>query len=119
NARSALQRQINWRRDGDDDRGGCGIFFTASQNRETTFIASRNRTRLSQTRPAESDLERRRSAAFEIGHTIETWRWSRGKRADSENAQARLNALSFGGTDDWIAHGRCRSSAKSAPSAGR
>src|SRR5437667_203465 len=104
-ARSALQRKVYRRRDGDDDRGSGGVFSCASKNRASAFLAGRNRTGLSQTRPAEPDLERRRSATAKIGHAIKARRWSRRKRADSKNAQTGIDAVSARGTDDRFAHG--------------
>src|SRR5436853_254727 len=64
NSRNSLQREVDRRRDGDDDRGGRGIFRGASENCAPAFVAGRDRARLSQTRAAESHLERWRSAAF-------------------------------------------------------
>src|SRR4029077_5967053 len=118
-ARSALQRKVYRRRDGDDDRGSRGVFSGASKNRASAFAAGRNRTGLSQTRPAEPDLERRRGATAQNGTPIEARRRSRRKRADSKNAQTGIDAVSARGTDDRFAHGRYRSSPESAASISR
>ena len=63
------------------------------------------RAGISETRPAEPDLERRRSATFETRDRADARNRTRAKRADSQNAQAKIDALSARRADDRPAHG--------------
>ena len=59
------------------------------------------------TRPAEPDLERRRSAAAQAGDEIDPRHRSRAERAAAQNADAAIDALPARGADYRIAHGGC------------
>src|ERR1700686_155934 len=106
NAGSSLQREINRRRNGDDDRGSGAIFRSSSKNRAGAFAARRYRSWLPQTGAAEPDLERRRSATTQARNAIETRGKPCAKRTVAQDAQTEVDTLSSRGTDDRSAHGR-------------
>ncbi len=85
---------------------GCAILFSASENRPPTFASGRYRSWISEARTTESHSKRRRSATPQAGDAIETRSEPRGERADSKNAQARIDIVFARGTDHRPAHGR-------------
>src|SRR5205085_206576 len=101
----SLQRKKHRRRDGDDDRTGRGVFFRESKNRAAAFAPRRYRAGISEIGPAESNLERRRSATVEAGDGTHPRDRARPERANPQNAQAEIDALFIRGADDRTAHG--------------
>ena len=60
---------------------------------------------ISEAGPAEPDLERRRSATAQARDGADPRNRARAERADSQNAQTEIDALSPRGADDRTAHG--------------
>src|SRR6266480_84782 len=83
-----------------------GTFTRYCLSRAYAVLAGRYRSRLSQTRETEPDVQRRRSATAQAGDAIKTRRQPRGERADSKNAQAWIDTVFTGGTDYWPSYGR-------------
>ena len=117
--RSALSRAKHRRRDEHDDRAGRGIFCRQPKDRAPAWITRRNRPRLSQARPAEPDLERRRGATTQARDEIDPWSFARAKRAPAQNADPEIDPLSPGGADHRLAHGGRGIASQGPPSTGR
>ena len=69
-------------------------FFPRTKNRAAAFAAGRYRSRLSEARTAESDLERRRSATVEAGDRTDARHRPGAERANPQNAETEIDALS-------------------------
>ncbi len=72
-----------------------------------------------QARPAESDLERRRSATAQARDETDPRHRTRAERAAAQNAEAEIDALSARRADDRTAHGGRGIAPQGAASAGR
>src|SRR2546421_3768795 len=105
NARSSLQRKIDRRCHGDDNRRSGWIFYSESEDRALPLTAGRYRTWLSQIRTTQPNSERRRSATIETGDGTDAGNRAHSKRTPSQNAQAKIDSLFAGGAYHRIAYG--------------